>query len=565
MSIKTIFVFVVFIVFECNLLLGQTITMQKGDLTYAFIEAMQYKEFGKPELAAQTLMKCIKRDSTCAACYFELSKLYYQFGDKYSAMVYAQKATSIDNYNYWYLRLLLEMQRLNENYTAADTTYNFIVKRGFKNLDDDYNHALVLLSLKNGKEAFKILDRIEKENGISEMISLTRYKYFLISGKEKKAIEELKKLIVAFPDNVQYYGMIAELYAVIKDDKNALLNYNILLQAEPKNISANISYARYFINKKDTTFARKRFNLIFNDTLFSDSAKIVALNEFSQESPNTWANKVYMKTEIVKLQSSYKTNIDMSEAIVDYYEKTNNYNEARNVLNSLIKLDSSNVKYWEKYYYYSNSLKDYNSILLISDSVSKVYPNNPTLCLLSAIASFESLNYVKTISILKRGLEIDGINNFFEEQAILFLTESYIKIQNTDSAYYYFEKALNDKVKSIVLLNNYAYYLSENNDLLEKAKKMASIVISNEPNNPTYLDTYAWVFYKLKDYSNAYKYIKLAYKNGGNTNPDVNEHFGDISFCFGKKNEAIKYWKQAIKLGSDSNLLENKINNFKCK
>ena len=561
---RILFVIITFIISSYNLLIAQAPVTTKNDLTYAFIEAMQYKEFGKPDLAAQTLMKCIVRDSTCAACYYELSKIFYNVDDKRNALFYAQKTVSIDNSNYWYLKLLSEMQRLNEKYFDADSTYNFIVKKGFKNIDDDYNHALVLLSLKQHKKAFELLDKIERENGISEMVTLTKYKYYLITGKQRKAIDELKKLIIAFPENVQYYGMIAELYAVIKDDKNALLNYNILLNAEPKNVAANVSYARYFINRKDTIIARKRFNLIFDDTIFSEDEKIKALYQFCDESPNTWANKVYMASKVHILENVYSTSISMNEAITDYYEKMNNYNAARRVTNKLLNLNNSNAKYWEKYFYFSNFLKDYNSILSVADSVNNLYRKNPTLILFSGLANFESKNYNQTINFLKKGLEIENINQFYEEQAILFITESYIKLNKKDSAYLFFEKGLNDKVKSVVLLNNYAYYLSENNDLLDKALKMSKIVITNEPTNPTYLDTYAWVFYKLKDYNNAYKYIKLAFKYGGNKNPDVNEHFADICFCYNKKSEAIKYWKEAIKLGGDVNLIGQKINNFKC-
>ena len=328
--------------------------------------------------------------------------------------------------------------------------------------------------------------------------------------------------------------------------------------------SNNISFARYFINKKDTITARNRFNLIFDDTVFSDSEKIKAIYEFASESSNTWANKVYMAGKLSVLENKYSSSIAMNEAITDYYEKINNFNNARKVANRLIQLNGSNAKYWEKYFYFSNYLKDYNGILLVADSINNLFRNNPTLLLFSGIASYESNDYNKTLRFLQEGLDIENINQFFEEQALLFITESYIKLNQKDSAYLFFERGLNDKVKSLVLLNNYAYYLSENNDLLDKALKMSKIVITNEPTNPTYLDTYAWVFYKLKDYKNAYKYIKLAYKYGGKTNPDVNEHCADICFCYGKNGEALKYWKNAIKLGGDVNLISKKINSFKC-
>jgi len=47
-------------------------------------------------------------------------------------------------------------------------------------------------------------------------------------------------------------------------------------------------------------------------------------------------------------------------------------------------------------------------------------------------------------------------------------------------------------------MNNYAYYLSEEKTDLKKAEKMSAKAVEKEPNNSTYLDTYAWIFTNRK-------------------------------------------------------------------
>jgi tetratricopeptide (TPR) repeat protein len=83
------------------------------------------------------------------------------------------------------------------------------------------------------------------------------------------------------------------------------------------------------------------------------------------------------------------------------------------------------------------------------------------------------------------------------------------------------------------------------------------------PDNPTYLDTHAWVLFKKGDFSLAKFYMKSALDNGGEENPTLLEHYGDILIKMEETNEALKYWQKAIEFGGDSNLLERKINEKK--
>jgi tetratricopeptide (TPR) repeat protein len=57
-------------------------------------------------------------------------------------------------------------------------------------------------------------------------------------------------------------------------------------------------------------------------------------------------------------------------------------------------------------------------------------------------------------------------------------------------------------------MNNAAYYISQSeNPDLERAERYSRMAVRAEPNNPTYLDTYAWVCFKKKDYQEARRYI----------------------------------------------------------
>lgn len=132
-------------------------------------------------------------------------------------------------------------------------------------------------------------------------------------------------------------------------------------------------------------------------------------------------------------------------------------------------------------------------------------------------------------------------------------------MNHMDLTYQDYDSVLIYNPNEISILNNYAYFLSLENRDLQRALNMSSKTINAEPENPTFLDTYAWILFKLNRYSEALKYIELAMQNGGEQHPAVVEHCGDINYHCGNKEKALKYWHEAIRLKSDSKLLEQKI------
>ena len=79
-----------------------------------------------------------------------------------------------------------------------------------------------------------------------------------------------------------------------------------------------------------------------------------------------------------------------------------------------------------------------------------------------------------------------------------------------------------------------------------------------EPDNSTYLDTYAWVLYRLNKFQEAKKIIEKAIQKGGSKRPVIVEHYGDILYKNGETDKAVEQWNKAIQLGNGSEFLEQK-------
>jgi tetratricopeptide (TPR) repeat protein len=122
-----------------------------------------------------------------------------------------------------------------------------------------------------------------------------------------------------------------------------------------------------------------------------------------------------------------------------------------------------------------------------------------------------------------------------------------------------YDSSLVYNADNIEALNNYAYYLSVVHQQLDKAEEMSYKTVKAEPNNATYLDTYAWILFIKGNYTQARIYIDNAMKNGGESSSDVVEHCGDIHAMTDDITGAVKYWTLSQKLGNKSKVLKQKI------
>jgi Tfp pilus assembly protein PilF len=137
---------------------------------------------------------------------------------------------------------------------------------------------------------------------------------------------------------------------------------------------------------------------------------------------------------------------------------------------------------------------------------------------------------------------------------------------NATKAYDKSDKAYDDALAvdpaNEAVLNNYSYYLALRKANLEKAEKMSSLLIKNNPDDPTYLDTYAWVLYSRQKYKEARKVIERAISTG-KANATHFEHYGDILFQLGDVTGAVQQWERARGLNANSETLNKKIANRK--
>lgn len=106
-----------------------------------------------------------------------------------------------------------------------------------------------------------------------------------------------------------------------------------------------------------------------------------------------------------------------------------------------------------------------------------------------------------------------------------------------------------------IALNNLGYFLAERGEKLNEALKLIEQALEIDPNNPSYLDSMGWAYFKLGKLPEAEKYLKdaLRFERGSST---IYEHLGDVYDKQGKSELARTTWQKALSSATEPKEIE---------
>ena len=156
------------------------------------------------------------------------------------------------------------------------------------------------------------------------------------------------------------------------------------------------------------------------------------------------------------------------------------------------------------------------------------------------------------VNVITEDSNPDLASDFYEVMGELLYRKGQIR-----DAFAAYDSCLVWKADKISCLNNYAYYLSELGEQLDRAEQMSYKTIKAEPKNATYLDTYAWILFKQGRYAEAKIYMDQTLQNDPETSAVVLEHAGDIYAKCNDMQQALIFWQQALDKASDDSEIKD--------
>lgn len=436
---------------------------------------------------------------------------------------------------------------------------------------DDYLFELAALYLYNKKpdEALKVYNRAEEVMGVNEVSSQQKQRIYLEKGKVQEALAEGEKLLEAYPDEPRYVLGFAEVLAMNGQRDKAIQYLENFIKEHPDAGNAKMVLAGFYKDNGQEKKSRDYVKAVFDDAQVDVSSKLLMLGTYNALIAQNKSKKIvdpelesYALMLFKKLETDYRGDADVHLVGGDLYMTLGLDEDAKKEYLIAVRNGSGSFEAWQNLLYLETQTNEFDSLIAHSETALELFPNQAMIYYFNGYAHLRKNHYREASYSLEQAKKLSTGNPAFVSDLNGMLGDCYNSTKEYSKSDKAYEEALAFNPNNDLVLNNYSYYLALRKENLEKAEKMSALLIKNFPDNPSYLDTYAWVLYERGKYKEAKKTMERAIQTGQGTATHF-EHYGDILFQLGDIDNAVKQWQKAKQKDGDNASLDKKISSRK--
>ena len=534
---------------------------QQRKYDYFFLEAMRLKEKKDYASAFGLLQHCLDIHPNAASALYEVSQYYMFLRQVPQGQEALEKAVANAPDNYWYSQGLASLYQQQNELDKAVTLLEQMVVRFPAKQDPLFNLLDLYGRQEKYDEVISTLNRLEKRMGKNEQLSMEKFRIYLQMKDDKKAFQEIESLVQEYPMDMRYQVILGDVYLQNGKKQEAYDVYQKVLAAEPDNPMAIFSMASYYKQTGQEELYQQQLDTLLLNKKVTPDTKVGVMRQMIVENEQADKDSTQIIALFDRIMKQEQDDPQIPMLYAQYLLSKNMEAESVPVLEQVVDLDPTNNAARMMLIGAAVKKEDYKQIIKVCEPGIEATPDALEFYYYLAVAYNQAEKPDSVISICKRALEHttadskkEIVSDFYSILGDMYHTQKQMK-----EAYAAYDSALVYNPSNIGALNNYAYYLSVERRNLDKAEEMSYKTVKAEPDNATYLDTYAWILFEKGNYAEARLYIDDAMKNDGGKSDVIVEHCGDIYYMTGDVDKALEYWKQALEIGSKSKTLKQKI------
>lgn len=518
-----------------------------------FIDGKTEEMKGNPFAALENYKTALKLHIS-PGIYYAISNIYSQQGKLQEALLEINNALKISPDNIEYLEHKARIYYTMDNFYKSAEIYEDILTIDSNFTIGLYRLARIYEDLKQSSKAVLVYEKLTDKIGFDMEILRRMYDIYFGFKDYEKCLEVLGYALKLDPYNSTFLQQLGALYVKLNRDNEAKEVFEKFYALNPDNKNIQSELVKLYFKGNETERGFRNFaKLLGKDTLkYQEKVQLGELY-FNLISQDVSASEI-TKNIFENLNFNYPNEWIPYYYLAEIDISGNNISAGVNKLQKAIELaDTTKDAYLQVGYTLFRIGKNEESFEILSKGMS-LYPND------------FRMNYFYGLTLQRKGREADALEYF---EKALEISPDEISVMTTLALAYnglkrhleadeMYERALKLDPYNVLILNNYAYNLSERGVNLERALEMSKYTINKEPNSASYLDTYGWICYKMGNYEEAKKYIEKAVNISG-SNAVLMEHLGDVYDALRDYKNAKKYWEKALELNPNNQNVKDKL------
>ncbi len=398
----------------------------------------------------------------------------------------------------------------------------------------------------NMLRAIDLYNRLEEIEGVGVGISARKIRTYYTLGDSTAIETELQRLFEASPADASNHTYASNLYEAMGDLDRAMEQINIAAAMDSTSGEILNRRADLLLSRGDTIgYSREVYRLVRNSDLPLES-KIQTTMGFAREFLSDTTRQESIDNLFQALLEKHPDNLDVLDVYVPFLALSQNQEKLESTILQTLDIDPDNEERWSAIIQIFMGINQPEKAIEYGLKGLEHFDNPNIIRTFLALLYSQKEDYDKAIDIYQDILDnATDLSDESRSSLVATIGDLYHEKGDNNKAYQYYGRAIELNPANDMTLNNYAYFLCLDGKELDRAERMSAKTVRNNPEEPIYLDTYAWILYTMGDYERARDYIDTALEYLEHPTAEYYEHAAAIHEKLGDAEKAAELRQKA--------------------
>ena len=539
------------------LLFGTLGVKAQANFDYYYLEAEKCRLAEDYSSALDLYRHCLDINPEAPEALYNIGLLYLYMRSDSIGTSYIRHACERDTNNPYYLETLAALYLNKRDAESAIPVLEKMASLQSRRSDILSQLASLYSTVGDSDKAIGALNRIELLEGVSPQVTVEKFRLYKEKGQLDSAFVQLQALCEESPHDMNLRVIVGNQYMQAGDTVKALEIYDEVRRQEPANTGLQLAMLDYYRDsEQDERYNKVRDSLLFCPDSPTQLRTIMLQSYISDvQRDSTYAPRLVAAFDTLLARPQQDAQVLIMKAAYQVYSKQPQEALCQ-TMRQVLEVEPGNETALRELLQYYAEQNDEKGVEDISRRGLNYHPEEIAYAYYLGMALAEQKKLTDAADVLQQGLRVrtEFVSERLVSNVFGVLGDIYYQQGKEAEAFAAYDSALVYMEDNIMCLNNYAYYLSLKGEQLDRAEEMSYRTIRQEPENITYLDTYAWILFMKGDYAHARTYMdkvvdpKLTDEellSNERLLGNLIEHAGDVYANCGEQETALRLWKLA--------------------